>query len=224
MQQIGTENPSRQSTPAASGRTGLWISLIGIAALVVIFVVALLQAANESSLLGWILAGIAAGWLLIAAFVLWSVRKAARFGARQMEEAQRTAQRAFGRAPAATQSAPAPSRSITDQKIEHSFQIIMVQTRVISANLPAADGSNPGDRAQVDRALDTIAVTASNGMGMVQDSAAPVDGAIVDWAVQRSSEAAGRSRPQSRQAPAGTEDSEDAAGRRPVRRTLEQTP
>lgn len=180
MQQIGTENPSRQSTPAASGRTGLWISLIGIAALVVIFVVALLQAANESSLLGWILAGIAAGWLLIAAFVLWSVRKAARFGARQMEEAQRTAQRAFGRAPAATQSAPAPSRSITDQKIEHSFQIIMVQTRVISANLPAADGSNPGDRAQVDRALDTIAVTASNGMSMVQDSAAPVDGDIVD--------------------------------------------
>lgn len=56
----------------------------------------------------------------------------------------------------------------------------MVQTRVISANLPAADGSNPGDRAQVDRALDTIAVTASNGMGMVQDSAAPVDGDIVD--------------------------------------------
>ena len=56
MQQIGTENPSRQSTSAASGRTGLWISLIGIAALVVIFVVALLQAANESSLLGWILA------------------------------------------------------------------------------------------------------------------------------------------------------------------------
>ena len=36
MQQIGTENPSRQSTPAASGRTGLWISLIGIAALVVV--------------------------------------------------------------------------------------------------------------------------------------------------------------------------------------------
>ena len=97
-----------------------------------------------------------------------------------MEEAQRTAQRAFGRAPAAAQSAPAPDRSITDQKIEHSFQIIMVQTRVISANLPAADGSDPGDRAQVDRALDTIAVTASNGMGIVQDSAAPVDGDIVD--------------------------------------------
>lgn len=180
MQQIGTASPSRQTTPSTSGRAGLWISLIGIAALLVIFVVALLQAANESSLLGWILAGIAAGWLLIAVFVLWSVRRAARFGARQVEEAQRNAQRAFGRAPAAAQSAPAPDRSITDQKIEHSFQIIMVQTRVIAANMPAADGSSPGDRAQVDRALDTIAVTASNGMGIVQDASAPVDGDIVD--------------------------------------------
>ncbi|WP_144793465.1 hypothetical protein [Kocuria palustris] len=180
MQQIGTESQAPQKSPSASGRAGLWISVIGIAALVVIFVVALLQAADTNSLLGWVLAGIALGWLLLAVFVLWSVRKAARYGARQMEQAQENAQRAFGRAPAAAASSAAPDRSITDQKIEHSFQIIMVQTRVIAASLPAADGSSEGDRAQVDRALDTIAVTASNGMGIVQDSSAPVDGDIVD--------------------------------------------
>lgn len=180
MQQIGSEPQTSQKSPATSGRAGLWISVIGIAVLVVIFVVALLQAANENSLLGWILAGIALGWLLIAAFVLWSVRKAARFGARQMEQAQENAQRAFGRAPAAAASSSAPDRSITDQKIEHSFQIIMVQTRVIAANMPAADGSSDGDRAQVDRALDTIAVTASNGMGIVKDASTPMDGDIVD--------------------------------------------
>ena len=51
MQQIGTENPSRQSTPAASGRTGLWISLIGIAALVAILLVYIVMVATFKSLL-----------------------------------------------------------------------------------------------------------------------------------------------------------------------------
>lgn len=155
------------------------IALIGITALVVIFVVALLQAADENSVLGWILAAIALGWLLIAIFVLWMVRKAARYGARQMEQAQQNAQRAFGRAPTAARGTSAPDRSMTDQKIEHSFQIIMVQTRVIAANLPTPDGSG-GDREQVDRALDTIAVTASNGMGIVQDASTPMSGEVID--------------------------------------------
>lgn len=185
MQQIGSSAASRPKSSAStggsvSGRSSLWVAAIGITALVVIFVVALLQAANDSSLLGWILAAIALGWLLIAIFVLWMVRKAARFGAQQMEQAQETAQRSFGRAPSAAQAAPAPDRSITDQKIEHSFQIIMVQTRVIAANLPAADGSSPGDREQVDRALDTMAITASNGMGIVQDSSRPMSGEVID--------------------------------------------
>ncbi|NKE09062.1 MULTISPECIES: hypothetical protein [Kocuria] len=179
MQQIGSTRTS-PSTPG-SGRASIWITLIGMTALVVIFVVALLQAANENSVLGWVLAAIALGWLLIACFVLWMVRKAAKFGARQIEQAQQDANRRFGRAPmAAATSAPAEDRSVLDQKLEHSFQIIMVQARVIAANLPAPDGSTPGDRDQVDRALDTLAVTASNGMGMVQDSQTPLTGEVID--------------------------------------------
>ena len=182
MQQIGsTRNAPTGAHPAASSKASLWITLIGMTALLVIFVVALLQAANENSVLGWILAAIALGWLLIACFVLWMVRKAAKFGARQFEHAQQEADRRFGRAPmAATTAAPAADRSILDQKLEHSFQIIMVQARVIAANLPAQDGSTAGDREQVARALDTIAVTASNGMGMVKDAGEPLTGEVVD--------------------------------------------
>ncbi|MDO5617563.1 hypothetical protein [Kocuria sp.] len=179
MQQIDSTS-SAPSRPG-SGRASIWITLIGMSALVVIFVVALLQAANENSVLGWILAAIALGWLLIACFVLWMVRKAAKFGARQIEHAQEEANRRFGRAPMASASTtPAADRSILDQKLEHSFQIIMVQARVIAANLPAQDGSTGGDREQVDRALDTIAVTASNGMGMVKDAETPLTGEVID--------------------------------------------
>ncbi|KAA9394671.1 hypothetical protein FCK90_05745 [Kocuria coralli] len=179
MQQIGSTrtNPSGSS----SGRASIWITLIGMTALVVIFVVALLQAANQNSVLGWVLAAIALGWLLIACFVLWMVRKAAKFGARQIEQAQQEANRRFGRAPMTSPSTtPAADRSILDQKLEHSFQIIMVQARVIAANLPAPDGSTEGDREQVDRALDTLAVTASNGMGMVKDASEPLSGEVID--------------------------------------------
>lgn len=184
MQQIGSTNSTTSTTGA--GRASIWITLIGMTALVVIFVVALLQAANQNSVLGWVLAAIALGWLLIATFVLWMVRKAAKFGARQIEHAQAEADRRFGRAPMASAStSPAGDRSILDQKLEHSFQIIMVQARVIAANLPQpggpdGEGAAAGDREQVDRALDTIAVTASNGMGMVKDAEEPLSGEVVD--------------------------------------------
>lgn len=179
MQPIGSSRAT--STARPSSRASLWVTVIGMSALLVIFMVAVLQAANEHSVLGWILAAIALGWLLVAIFVLWMVRKAALFGARQIQQAQAEADLRFGRAPMASAStAPAPQRSILDQKLEHSFQIIMVQARVIAANLPAADGSSVGDRDQVDRALDTIAVTASNGMGMIKDAGNPLTGEVVD--------------------------------------------
>lgn len=174
MQQIGSTDPALSR--GGSQRVSLRVTVIGMSVLFLIFVVALLQAANEHSVLGWILAAIALGWLLLACAVLWMVRKAAKFGARQVEQAQRH----FGRAPASVASSPAEHRSILDQKLEHSFQIVMVQARVIAAHLPAPDGSSSGDREQVDRALDTIAVTASNGMGMIKDAQSPLSGEVVE--------------------------------------------
>ena len=51
-------------------------------------------------------------------------------------------------------------------KLSHSFQIVLVQSREISKYL---DEDGEQSRAMIERALDTINTTASNGMGMVND-------------------------------------------------------
>ena len=90
MQPIGSPavHPADPDRSPRSGRTALWGTLIGLAVLVVIFVVALIEAANANTLLGWILAGIALGWLMLAVWALSMVRKAAVFGREQVRQAQ----------------------------------------------------------------------------------------------------------------------------------------
>lgn len=171
MRPIGSSTPSARAASGTGSRTPLWGTVIGMAVLVVIFVVALLQAANANSLLGWVLAGIALGWLMLAVWVVLMVRRAARFGRSQVEEVQRRA----GRAPAAAQGGPAGS--MRDEKLSHSFQIVLVQSKVLKqelAGLPA-DGV---DREAIDRALDTIDITAGNGMSMLREE--PLSGTVVD--------------------------------------------
>jgi hypothetical protein len=173
MRSIGSSTPSAPAREAGS-RTALWGTVIGMAVLVVIFVVAILQAANANSLLGWILAGIALGWLMLAVWVVLMVRKAARFGRRRVEEAQ---EQLRGRAPAAAQAGSSPS--MRDEKLSHSFQIVLVQSKVIKqelAGLPV-DGA---EREALDRALDTIDITAGNGMSMLRDPGEPLSGTVVD--------------------------------------------
>ncbi|MFI7579252.1 hypothetical protein [Kocuria kalidii] len=174
MRSIGSPTPSA-STAEPAGRTALWGTVIGMAVLVVIFVVALLQAANANSWLGWALAGIALGWLLLAAWVVLMVRRAARFGRRQVDEAREQLRTGSGRAPAATRSGAADS--MRDEKLSHSFQIVLVQSRVIKQELAALPV--PEERREaLDRALDTIDVTAGNGMSMLRQE--PLDGTVVD--------------------------------------------
>ena len=153
-------------------RTALWGTVIGLAVLVVIFVVAILQAANSNSLLGWILAGIALGWLMLAVWVVLMVRRAARFGRRQVEEAK---EQLRGRAPAAARSG-AP-RSMRDEKLSHSFQIVLVQSKVVKQEL-AGLPTEGVDREALDRALETIDITAGNGMSMLREE--PLGGTVVD--------------------------------------------
>jgi hypothetical protein len=173
MRSIGSSATSTPPTSEAGNRSTLWGTVIGLAVLVVIFVVALLQAANANSWLGWALAGVALGWLLLATWVVLMVRRAARFGRRQVEEAQE--QLRSGRAPAAAQSGA--GRSMRDEKLSHSFQIVLVQSKVIKQELdrlPAEDV----DREALDRALDTIDITAGNGMNMLRQE--PLSGTVVD--------------------------------------------
>jgi hypothetical protein len=177
MQSIGPNDPRLRgaATDRKTSRTALWATVIGMAVLVLIFVFAIIQAANESSVLGWILAAIAGGWLAIAVYVLFMVRGTLRFGREAVARMEGEMRGASGRAPAAASSA-AEGDSIRDQKIAHSFQIVLVQAKVLSEEL---EKGADADREVVDRSIDTINLTAKNGMGMVR-SDGPISGTVVD--------------------------------------------
>lgn len=158
MRSPGSQEHSQASSPdgadpAAARRRAVWATVLGMAVLVAIFVAAIWQAADEASLLGWILAAIALGWLGLAAYVLVLVRGSF--------------------APRAASAADEPSAgsadSLREEKLAHSFQIVLVQKKVVAEEL--AKGAQ-ADREQIDRALDTIDFTAKNGMGLAR-SAAP---------------------------------------------------
>ena len=174
MRSLGSPTPSTSPAAEPASRTALWGTVIGLAVLVVIFVVALLQAANANSWLGWALAGIALGWLLLATWVVLMVRKAARFGRRQVDEAREQLRTGSGRAPTVTGSA---AGSMRDEKLSHSFQIVLVQSKVIKQELAALPVEGP-EREALDRALDTIDITAGNGMSMLRQE--PLSGTVVD--------------------------------------------
>lgn len=177
MDSIGTTGPraaqdSRKRGPGAP----FWFTVIGMAVLVIIFVTAILQAAHESSVLGWILAAIALGWLALAAYALLLVRGTLRFGRSAVENFEEQMRSASGRAPAAQTLPVQDAGSLRDQKIEHSFQIVLVQNRVIKEQL---DRGSAADREIIDRAVDTIDFTAKNGKGLVR-AQEPLSGDVLD--------------------------------------------
>ena len=176
MPPIGSAHTRATDSPDAprTGRTALWGTVIGLAVLAVIFAVALIQAANSNSLLGWILAGIALGWLMLAVWALSMVRKAAVFGREQVRQAQEQFQAQHGRASAT--SAAGEGRSLRDEKLAHGMQVILVQSKVVKEQLSSPEA----DPEQVRRALETIDMTAANGLRSLRDSGTPVSGTVVD--------------------------------------------
>ncbi|CAL8896830.1 hypothetical protein KVA01_05250 [Kocuria varians] len=178
MQPIGSSNAQPTVTPEGprTGRTALWGTVIGLAVLVVIFAVALLQAAHSNSVLGWVLAGIALGWLMLAVWALSMVRKAAVFGREQMRQAQEQFQAQHGRAPATASAVAGEGHSLRDEKLAHGMQVILVQSKVVKEQL-----SSPSPEAEtVQRALETIDMTAANGLRSLKDSGTPVSGTVED--------------------------------------------
>ncbi|WP_427016629.1 hypothetical protein ACQCSX_18150 [Pseudarthrobacter sp. P1] len=163
MTSLGT---GKSSKPARF--TGL-----GTLVLAVVFLVALVLAANNNSVLGWFIAVVALGWLALSTFVYIGVHKAARFGAEQVRLAQaQLAQASSAAAPAGqgTTLIDDGAASVRDLKLDHSFKIIQVQAGVIAEQL----GKDAG---MVDRALETIQITAHNGRGMIKkDGDAPGTG------------------------------------------------
>ncbi|ALV44456.1 hypothetical protein MB46_01885 [Arthrobacter alpinus] len=141
---------------------------LGTIVLAIVFLVALVFAANNSTVLGWVIAIIAFGWLALSTVVYIGVHKAAAFGARQVALAQaQMAQQNSANAPAdggtrlvSQDSGSRSAEKARDLKLDHSFKIINVQIGVVNEYL----GKDPQ---MVARALETINITAANGRGMI---------------------------------------------------------
>lgn len=141
---------------------------VGTIVLAIVFLVAIVFAANNSTVLGWIIAVIAFGWLALSTAVYIGVHKAASFGARQVALtqaliAQQKGEHEAGAAGTLLVDQDSPSRTAAraqEMKLDHSFKIISVQIGVVNEYLGK-------DQGMVDRALETIDITARNGRGMI---------------------------------------------------------
>ncbi|MDY6051568.1 MAG: hypothetical protein SPI83_04050 [Rothia sp. (in: high G+C Gram-positive bacteria)] len=150
MQSNGSEKTAQeQNTKMALVGAG-----IGMAILVALLAWAIVQSAREESVLGWILAGIIAAWLGIAAYLLVNVNRTLA--------AQRQAYKEHAVKRAEYES------DVHVEKLAHSFQICLVQSKVIAEQLEVNDENS---RDMIDRAVDTINFTAKNGMELAREGA-----------------------------------------------------
>lgn len=141
---------------------------LGTIVLAIVFLVAIVFAANNSTVLGWVIAVIAFGWLALSTAVYIGVHKAAAFGARQvaLAQAQMAQQQSAHDASSAgtrlvsEESGSRTSAKAREMKLDHSFKIISVQIGVVNDYIGK-------DEAMVARALETIDITARNGRGMI---------------------------------------------------------
>lgn len=170
---------SRPARPARTG-AGLAIGSTGFTVMILVLLVAIVFAANANDLIGWLVVAVAAGWLVFAVVVFLQLRRGVKSAADQVD---RTVERmrsdvASLRAPQepAPVAAAAPAVDpMRDTKLEHSFKIVQVQARVVKEQLDAADGL---DREMVDRALETIHITAANARDMIKESGRGAEGPV----------------------------------------------
>ena len=165
------------------------ISGPGLMVLVTAFVVAVIFAANQNDVVGWVVAVIALFWLLLASFVVFSIQKAAKKAGAKLNEAQNAFNAAAGRAPSGVSTDQGGTRlvsergeadEIRDMKLDHSFKIVQVQVRVVEQE--RAKGA-AADQDTIRRALETIEITATNARDMIKSSGGsgePVTGTIID--------------------------------------------
>lgn len=138
---------------------------ITFAVMITVLLVAIIFAANQNEIIGWIIVVISAGWLLLAAVLVFSVRR----GAKKFGDAVDSA-----RADAAARGAAQSGGTVVvdedtharNMKLDHSFKIVQVQKRVVAQELAQGEDA---DMEMVERALDTIEVTAHNGRDMLAD-------------------------------------------------------
>ncbi len=138
---------------------------ITFAVMITVLLVALVFAANQNDIIGWIIVVISAGWLLLAAVLVFTVRRASQKVGQTLDSARADA--------AAHRSGQSGGAVVVDEdtharnlKLDHSFKIVQVQKRVIAQELQKGAEA---DLEMVDRALDTVEITATNGRDMLAD-------------------------------------------------------
>lgn len=173
MEPLGT------ARTAPDKKITLRASTLSLAVMVTVFLVAVVFAANQNDVIGWIVAVISFAWLLLAAFLVFGLRRGARKVSSHLQNASASM--------AARAQQPGPSETVVvdegtrtrDLKLDHSFKIVQVQAGVIKEHL-----DTPGDEARgmVDRALETIEITAHNARDMMKPSngSAPLSGEVID--------------------------------------------
>ncbi|ASN19383.1 MULTISPECIES: hypothetical protein [Micrococcaceae] len=188
MQSLGDPHPS--TSPAGKGMfKGFRIGGLGMTVVIIAFLVAVIFAANQNDVVGWVVAVVAFGWLALASFVVLSIRKAAQRAGAKLTEAQNAFNAAAGRAPSSSAADSGGTRvvaersksdEVRDLKLDHSFKIVQVQVRVVDEERAKGGAA---DQDTINRALETIAITATNARDMIKSSGGsdePVAGTIID--------------------------------------------
>ncbi|KNC19783.1 hypothetical protein AC792_04680 [Arthrobacter sp. RIT-PI-e] len=162
MQSVGSSE-----RPAGRG-VSMRMGSIGMAIMLVVFLVAVVFAANQNDVIGWLVVIISLGWLLVFSFVVFSLRSAARKAAARLQGHMDP------KNGASAAGAPAAADRARDLKLDHSFKIVQVQVGVVREYLGKDEG-------MVERALETIEITSHNARSMMKGSSeGPVEGTVVD--------------------------------------------
>lgn len=155
---------------------------------IIAFLVAVIFAANQNDVVGWVVAVVSFGWLALATYVVVSIRRAAKRAGAKLAEARDAFTGAAGRGPSEARadqggtrviSERSESDAVRDLKLDHSFKIVQVQARVIEEERAKPDANQD----TINRALETIAITAANAREMLKSAPGgdqPVSGTIID--------------------------------------------
>jgi hypothetical protein len=187
MRSLG--NPASSSKPSKRGFTLFRISGLGMSVFVFAFLVAVIFAANQNDVVGWVVAVIAFFWLALASFVVFSIQRAAKKAGAKIAQAQNAFNSAAGLAPSTASAGRGGTRLVAersnademrDMKLDHSFKIVQVQVRVVEKE---REKGAAADQETIRRALETIEITAANARDMLKssgDADEPVSGTIID--------------------------------------------
>lgn len=162
------------SNVTGAKKLSLNASTLAMGVMVIVLLVAVIFAANSNEIVGWFVVVISGGWLLLSAFLVFGLKRGADKINTSLREATAAA---AGRAQGGSSVVVDEGTSQRDLKLDHSFKIVQVQAGVIRQELEKDDADS---RAMIDRALETITMTAGNARDMMKPSGQPLDGEIID--------------------------------------------